>query len=209
MKTIAIASILSFAAAFAFTPIAGAQDKPGAEQPKTIPGEDEPGPTSESDFVSKALQRGTAEVKVLELAASKTQTPAVKEIARELVREHTNSNQELKKIADKLDIRPAETPNAKAEEKLRELSSKTGKEFDAAFIKMMLHCHATNVSFYEAGKKVAKNSEVTAYIDKALPVLKSHSEKIEAVKAKIESVKSGDTTPKPGPDTDPAAPEKR
>jgi putative membrane protein len=200
--------IVSLAAASLIVPSAWAQADKDKDTERRTPGlQADEKPISESDFVTKAAARGATELKFAELGASKAQGPKVKELAQMMVREHTSANQEIKTIAGKLDIKLDDTPDAKAQEKYKELNAKTGREFDAAFLAISLMCHQNNIEFYEAGKALAKNADVTAHINKTLPLLKSHSEKVENLKAARE--KEGDTAPRPGPATDPASPEKK
>ena len=54
------------------------------------------------------------------------------------------------------------------------ISSKQGGEFDVAYIKQMVKDHERTVKLFEDGQKNVKDAEMKAFIDKTLPVLKSH-----------------------------------
>ena len=183
MKTTVSAFILSIAAASLIVPSAWAQADKDKDTERKVPAlEADQKPTSESDFVTKAAKRTAAELKFAQLGVAKATNPKVKELAQMLEKEYTSANQELKTIAAKLNIKLDDTPNAEAQEKAKELAAKSGREFDAAYLICARICQQHNIEFYEAGKELAKDSEVTAHINKALPALKSRSEKVDDLK---------------------------
>ena len=199
MKSTVSTFIVSIAAASLIIPSAWAQaDKEKATERKLPALEADQKPTSESDFVTKAAKRTAAELKFAQLGVAKAQNPKVKELAQMLEREYTSANQEIKTIAGKLNIKIEDTPNAEAQEKAKKLAAKTGREFDAAYIVIAYACQQHNIEFYEAGKAVAKDSDVTAHINEALTALKTRSEKVDDLR----EARDKDTT-------DPASPDKK
>jgi putative membrane protein len=209
MKTSVSAFLASFAAASLLMPSAWAQadqtkDETTAQKSPALEANEKP--TSESDFVTKAAKRTATELKFAQLGVSKAQNPKVKELAQMLEREYTSAHQEIKRIADKLNIKLDETPAAEAQEKARELAARTGREFDTAFLKAARMCQKENIEFYEAGKALAKNAELTAHINTTLPALKARSEKVDNLK-EARDKDAGDKDA--GPATDPASPDKK
>jgi|GEM_PF-2191767 len=202
MKTLPLSSLAALFAAVILVPALPAQNKdepapgrtpttPGPDLPApgrpsesaTRPGHDPaPAPASEADFVQTAAKGGMGEVKIAELAVKKARDEKVKEFAHMLVKDHTAANEELKTAAASANITLSTTPDAKAEEKYARLNKAEGKQFDKAFLDEMAMCHEKNIAYYEAGKKVAKSAPVTAFIDKTLPVIKRHAEKIEELR---------------------------
>jgi hypothetical protein len=53
--------------------------------------------------------------------------------------------------------------------------------------------HQKGIAFFEAGRTVSKSEAVTAFIDKTLPVLRRHHEKIRALLPAVRS----DAAPNP------------
>jgi putative membrane protein len=203
MKTTIPVFIVSVAAAGLIMPAAWAQADKDKDTERKVPAlEADQKPTSESDFVTKAATRAAAELKFAQLGVAKAQNPKVKELAQMLERDYTSVNQEIKTIAGKLNIKLDDTPNAEAQEKAKQLAAKSGREFDAAYLIIARVCQQHNIEFYEAGKALAKDPEVTAHINKALPALKSRSEKVDTLK-EARDKETG------GPATDPATPEKK
>ncbi len=201
------------AAACAFAATAGAQnkdmappgrqgDRPHSEKPgqdsdtpeRPGRGDDpapDPAPSDEADFVQKAATKGMREVKLAQLGVTKAHDEKVKECAQMLVRDHTACNEELKAIAGELKIPLNEVADPKAEKAYEDLNRTSGKEFDKAFLEHMATCHEKGIALFEAGKKVARSEQITAFADKTLPVLKNHAEHIARI--------GGWETPRPGP----------
>lgn len=223
MKLTLSAVIAALAAACAFLTTAAAQSKdpspPGrpADQPDPAkPGQEsdtperpgrgeaasDPAPADDADFIQKAAAKGMGEVKLAELGVTKAHDGKVKECAQMLVKDHTAANQELKVIAGDLKIRLDEAADADADAdgKYGELNEKAGKEFDKAFLEHMATRHEKGIALFEAGKKAAKAEQLTAFIEKTLPMLKHHAEHI----AKVGGWETRDPVPRPRPVVDPA-----
>jgi len=181
------------------------QSQPGSRPEAAPPPSDEsaPAPASESDFVQSAAKGGISEAHLAELAAKKAHDQKVKEFAEMLVRDHTAANQELKTIARDMNIRVADLSDSKAEQKHRDLNAKAGAEFDRAFIEETRRCHEKDIALFEAGKKVAKSQQLTAFIDKTLPVLRNHAEKLEELGPAPPKPGTRPGEPRPGPDPTP------
>ena len=111
----------------------------------------------------------------------RAQDEKVKECAQMLVKDHTASNEELKKIAESLKIRLDDTADPKVEKICEDLNLKKGRDFDKAFLQEMASGHEKGISLFEAGQKVSKEKQVTAFIDKTLPVLRNHAQKIAEI----------------------------
>jgi putative membrane protein len=214
MKSTLLAQLITLGLSCACIPAMAQENKSPAREPATgtergdadrdsAKHEDHanaPAPADEKEFVAKAAKGGMAEVKIAQIAAEKASDEKVKELAQQLVKDHTAANQELKTTAEGLKIPLPEETASKEDSKCEQLKQKSGPEFDKAFLQEMDHCHAKDIALFEAGKKVAKSSEITAFIDKTLPVIKSHAEKIDALQPSSSSrsdsgVSPGKTSP--------------
>lgn len=189
MKTKLPASIIALAVACASIPAIAQENKSADQEPATSKDSDRDkgrtakheAPADENEFVMKAAKGGMTEVKVAQMATEKASDSKVKDLAQQLVKDHTAANRELKTVADGLKITLPDDAASKEDPKCEQLKQKNGPEFDKAFLQEMDRCHAKDIALFEAAKKVAKSSEVTAFIDKTLPVIKSHAKKINAL----------------------------
>ena len=135
-------------------------------------------PANETEFVTTTAKKGMAEVKAAQLGVEKAEDPKVKELAQMLVTDHTAANAQLKTVAGELSIELSDDRDEKTQQKYKELSALSGKEFDQAFLAHMHKCHNKSIAFMEAGRKVSKSDGVIAFIEKTLPVIKGHTKMI-------------------------------
>jgi len=116
-----------------------------------------------TQFLSKAMEMNTAEVRLAEMAANKTQNPRIKDFAQMLVRDH---NQTLDKIKELRDARLANATTGKAvdsnskndanvqltpehQRTLDRLSSLSGADFDLQFMEVMVSEHRVAIRNFE------------------------------------------------------------
>src|SRR5438045_1807354 len=71
--------------------------------------------TSDNSFATKAAQGGMAEVKMAELAKTKAQNKAVKDLAERLYTDHSKANDELKSNLGKENVTWPTALDAKAQ----------------------------------------------------------------------------------------------
>ncbi len=62
-----------------------------------------------------------------------------------------------------------------------DLSKKSGTDFDKAYVSMMVDDHKKDVGEFEDASKNLKDADLKAFVDKTLPVLKGHLDKITAI----------------------------
>ena len=209
MKTPFLASVLSFSAAFAIAPAVTAQnDKspdlpPATEQPRPTAGKDDAdaAPASESDFISKALQRGDAELKVAQLASTKAGDASVKEFAEMMVRDHTKAANELKEAVKGSNVDAPPKLDAKHQALYDRLSKLSGAEFDREYTSAMVDGHKevrgmlddrVNLSAPTATGttgRPAENSRLDAAVNqwatKTLPAVNQHLQKAEQIQSQL------------------------
>lgn len=135
----------------------------------------------DSTFAVEAANGGMAEVQLGELAQTKGTDPKVKEFGKMMVTDHTKANNELKTIATAKNITLPAAPDEKMKKAAEEISAKSGSDFDKAYIKQMVKDHEKTVKLFEDGQKNVKDSELKSFIDKTLPVLRSHLDHIKSL----------------------------
>ncbi len=150
-----------------------------------------PGPTSaqekESGKPSKhdeawaqmTAMSDAAELKLAKAAQEKGSSEAVKKHAQKMIQDHQKTTEELKQIAKtaKLDIK-AEMPEAK-KEMIEEITSKSGEEFDKAYMMHEVAAHRMAVAHFQNGAEFNKNPELKSFAEKNLPTLQQHLADVE------------------------------
>lgn len=133
-----------------------------------------PPPTSET-FVQKAGEANLAEVETGKLAQTQAQSPEVKKFATQMVQDHTKAGAELQTLAQQknLSVPTAVSPEHKAA--MEKLKSKSGPEFDAAFMKQMKKDHDKAVALFTAAStSEGVDKDLQSFAKKTLPTLEAH-----------------------------------
>jgi putative membrane protein len=140
---------------------------------------------NDAKFVVTAAADGMAEVEAGKLAVTKAASTRVKDFAAMMVNDHSRAGNELAQIAQNEDITLPTGPDTTQKKKAAELSQKSGKDFDKAYVDAMVDGHKKAVSLFEDGSKNLKDSTLRAFAVKTLPTLKMHLDSINAIKASM------------------------
>ncbi len=130
-----------------------------------------------SQFMVKAANGGMMEVELGSLAKDKATNPQVKEFAAMMVTDHSKANDELKSLAATKNFTLPATMDSDHRDHITDLSNKTGKDFDKAYMDMMVDDHKKDIDLFEdITKKDNVDADLKAFATKTLPVLKKHHE---------------------------------
>ncbi|MBL7696856.1 MAG: DUF4142 domain-containing protein [Chitinophagaceae bacterium] len=140
----------------------------------------------DSKFAVEAASGGMLEVQLGKLAQQKASSQKVKDFGALMVRDHTNANDELKALAIKKNITLPPAPGEEHMNHIKELTDKSGKEFDKDYIDMMVSDHEEDVKKFEDCSQNGNDAELKAFAAKTLPTLREH---LNAVKKIQESLK--------------------
>ena len=126
-----------------------------------------------NQFLSKAMESNTFEVRLGEMAVNKTQNNQVKEFAQMIVRDHTQAIDQMKKLRDarmadsvsskgQVDTKTTKnTPDVQLtsehQRTLDKLASLSGADFDREFMDMMVRDHRENIRDFEAQSRAHGN----------------------------------------------------
>lgn len=129
---------------------------------------------SDSTFVAKAAAGGMEEVALGKLAQEKAASPQVKQFGQRMVTDHSKANQQLAQAAQESGIAMPPTADSKAHKEASKLSSKSGKDFDTAYMKMMLKDHEQDVKEFQKEASTGNAPAVKSAASQTLPVLEEH-----------------------------------
>jgi putative membrane protein len=135
----------------------------------------------DSEFLVEAASGGLMEVQAGELASTKAQSARVKAFGAMMVRDHGKANDELKALASSKNITIPSTPGEDHQKHINELNQKSGKDFDNAYMSMMVDDHKNDVDKFENASNNAKDAAVKAFAAKTLPVLRVHLDSARAI----------------------------
>lgn len=137
------------------------------------------------DFASKAAVGGMAEVEFGKLAQDKAANSRVKEFAAMMVTDHGKANGELMSIASSKSITLPAVLDEEHQMKYDELKSKSGSEFDKAYVAAMVEGHQKTLALMQDGAQNCKDSALKGFAEKTAPVVKAHLDLITKIQADL------------------------
>lgn len=136
----------------------------------------------DAEFVYDVVETNYNEIKLAELGNQKSRTPAIKNMAVMLQDDHTSSLNDLKVLAQAKAISlPVEEPED-ARRKIEDLAEESGKDFDEEWCIAMMELHDESIKKFERRLEDTEDADLQAFINKTLPVLRSHYESLKAFK---------------------------
>jgi putative membrane protein len=119
-----------------------------ALSPSALPQSANPALEADKLFVGKVSQGGMYEVEASKLAQQKATAPDVIDLAVMEVHDHTLVNNGLVKVAAEENIPIASALNTAFQQRLQALQSKSGAEFEAAYLADMEQIHAMDEKLF-------------------------------------------------------------
>ena len=130
--------------------------------------------------MNDAAMGGMAEVEMGQLAQEKASNPRVKAFGEMMVRDHSAANNDLKSIAGKKSVTLPDNIG-KHQDHYNDLSKKTGKDFDKAYMKMMESDHKNVVDEFEKCAKNGTDPDIKTFCSQKLPTLRMHLDSAKAI----------------------------
>ena len=139
----------------------------------------------DADFVFAAMAGLYGEIKLAELANQRSRTASVKQIAIDMQRHQSACLNELKILAQGKTISVPVEETDVAKRKLEDIAGESGKEFDKEWCQEMMDLHDKSIVQFEKRLDDTEDTELKAFIDKTLPVLKQNREHLQACNDKL------------------------
>ena len=139
----------------------------------------------EADFVMEAARSGMMEVELGKLAGERAASGQVRDFGVQMERAHNEANDKLQEVAQQLILSMPTVLNDLQQRQVGELRSKSGEDFDRAYMEMMVREHENDISKLEEAQRRASSSELKTWIENTLPLLKQHLEKAEKIKKQL------------------------
>jgi putative membrane protein len=128
----------------------------------------------DSQFATKAVQAGMAEVKLGKLAQDNGSSQAVKDFGTQMVTDHTQAGDELKEIASRKGLNLPGGPNGNQEATYNRLAKLSGAQFDRAYANVMVQDHLSAVADFRKESQTGQDSDIKSFAGKTLPALEHH-----------------------------------
>lgn len=127
------------------------------------------------DFFETAASANQFEIDSSKLALEKATSPALKQYAQMMVKDHTKAGEELQALAKKKNVTLKTELLKRHQMMLDDLKDEAaGQEFDEEYRDKMITSHKEAVSLFDEAARDSKDPDVRAFAAKTLPKLQMH-----------------------------------
>lgn len=135
-----------------------------------------PAATGGQTFANTAAASDAFEIATSKLALTTSSSPAIKKFAQKMIDAHTASTAKLKSIAAKLDpaITPDPTLTAEQQQTLDALKTKTGAEFDQAYVTAQRDGHKKTLDALKAYSSSGDVPALKSFATDLIPTVAAH-----------------------------------
>jgi len=142
----------------------------------------------DAQFLVNAAETGMMEVKLAQLALTKSKNADVKELATMMETEHTKANLALNELAGKKNISIPTALTTDGEDAYKKLSDLDGAKFDKEYCEMMVKGHSDVVDRFEKASNDATDMDIKNWASTMLPTLRAHLEYSKTCKDKTDKI---------------------
>ena len=136
----------------------------------------------DADFAVKAADAGMTEVQLGQLAQQKGMAKDVKDFGAMMEKDHTAAGEKLKALAASKNITLPAAISPDMQKHVDDLQQKSGKDFDKAYINLMVDDHKKVISAFEDESKKGSDADIRAFADSTLHTLRHHLQEAEKCK---------------------------
>jgi putative membrane protein len=144
-----------------------------------------------SGIFSRLELANTAEIQVSKLGASQARSSEVKQIAQQLVTEHTKNRSELEALAKKKGVdvlAPAGGNTARDTSGVLALKGLEGGAFDSAFVKAQIEAHQANLDAIQNQMlPAAQDQDLRQYLEKTQAAMQKHLASLQQIQGQLKS----------------------
>lgn len=135
----------------------------------------------DADFMVKATAGNQEEVVLGKLAQTNASSAAVKHFGEMMVHDHEMAEKEFRGLAvNKHIVLPDTISNAQKKDH-DDLQKKTGRDFDKAYIKLMVDDHKDDLGEYKKAEHDVSDQDIRALAAKMLPILQKHLDTVQVI----------------------------
>ena len=135
-------------------------------------------------FIKKGLEGGLTEIKASKLAKTNSTNPKVIGFADMMIMDHTQAGNELRKIEAAKMVDGHDTISMGHQKMIAALASKTGVDFDKAYMQMMIADHEKTIELFTEATGNTSNL-IQNFSRKTLPTIQMHLDSAKAISASL------------------------
>jgi putative membrane protein len=155
--------------------VLGCQDKRGKNYNSTALVD-----TAGVSFIHNGIKAGLTAIKASGLAITNSNNHKVIGLAKMMIEDHTKAGDELRKIASDKQVIENDTIDDPHLEMISNLSKKTGKSFDKAYLQLMLTDHEQAIKLFTSATQ-NPDFDIKNFASKTLTTVKAHLDSVNAI----------------------------
>ena len=132
--------------------------------------------TGDTAFISQAVAGGIAEVRISELAETRSSNRNIQAFARRMIEDHTAANRELLAIAARNYQTPPTDPDGATLAQIQQLALAQGAQFDRQFTLLQVQAHERQLALFRNQATVGGDAALRDFAVRQVPVLQMHLE---------------------------------
>jgi len=139
--------------------------------------------TGDANFAVKAAAGGMTEIALSKVAEQQATSDKIKDFASMMVTDHSAAGDKLSAIAKAKNIALPSGPDTVQQNMINDISKKTGKDFDKAYVNQMVKDHQGTLDFFEKEENMVKDTTLKSFITATIPVVQHHLAVIKTIKS--------------------------
>lgn len=143
----------------------------------------------DTKFAVSAADGGMFEVELGKLALTKGNMPEIKKFGQMMIDDHGKANEELKNLAAGKNISLPLALGDSYQNKVKDLTAKTGNDFDKAYTSLMVSDHKEDIEHFKKEAEDGKDAEIKAWAAGKLSTLEHHLQMAESAEKMVKDKK--------------------
>jgi putative membrane protein len=128
----------------------------------------------DEQFVKQAAQGGMEEIQSGQAAEQKGASPAVKQLGRTLVTDHTMMDDQLKRIAQQQGFTLPQSLDQEDRQELQQMNKLNGAEFDKQFTGEQIEDHTKMIQLLQKEAQTTQDPALRSFAQSGIPVMQKH-----------------------------------
>ena len=140
-------------------------------------------PKTDKEFLIKAINGNTAEVRSAETVAKRTENVEVRNFANKLIEDHKSLRTDLMAQAKAQKLAVVEGLEKEQRDNLARLTELRGTDQDREFLKQQVDCHEKALRMYERWAKTTSDNDLREVAGRAAKTVRTHLEHARKLQA--------------------------
>jgi predicted outer membrane protein len=140
-------------------------------------------PLTPANFVTRAAIANLTQIELGQIALQKSEDPAVKALAGQMIEHHRAAHDELKAVAAQQHLSAPATVDEDSKKELQALSKLEDKAFDRKFLETMSADHDEAVALFDAARQTPELPiDLKSYASESLASIKEHRKAVQTLR---------------------------